>query len=231
MLPPEDARLVLTRLFRRRHVVDLQAILATLKTSSPMTAFRRLAEVGSLSSYSHRGRYYTVPDIPTFDDDGLWLHQGIGFSRHGTLKDTVPVLVDRSEAGMVHRDLQVRLQVRVHNTLLELVQAHRLVRDSLAGEYLYLSAEPDRTRVQRQRRESMKPPVALEAGPPPTALVVEILIEVIHAAAVRGDPQAIAARLATRGVIASVEQVERVLREHRLLGKKTAPSRSRRSRR
>ena len=90
-----------------------------------MTAFRRLSELSYLSSYSHAGRYYTLPDIPQFDPDGLWLHGGVGFSRHGTLKDTVPVLVDRSESGVLHRELQRRLQVRVHNTLLDLVRTKR----------------------------------------------------------------------------------------------------------
>ena len=231
MLAPDDARQALTRLFQRRRIVDLPAILATLKTTSPMSAFRRLAEVGSLSSYSHRGRYYTLPDIATFDADGLWLQQGIGFSRHRTLKDTVPMLVDRSDAGLLHRELQARLQVRVHNTLLDLVQAQRLVRDTIADEYLYLSAAPDRTQAQRQRRRQIESAPAIEPGPPATALVVEILVEVIHAAAIRGDPKAIAARLAARGVVVRVAQVEQVFREHRLPEKKTASSRLRRSRR
>lgn len=229
MLAPDDARQALTRLLHRRRIVDLPAILATLKTNSPMTAFRRLAEVGTLSSYSHRGRYYTLPDIAAFDADGLWLHQGVGFSRLGTLKDTVPHLVDRSEAGLVHRELQARLQVRVHNTLLDLVQVQRLVREALGDEYLYLSANLDHAREQRERRRRTQLATAVEPGPPTTAVVVEILIEVIHAAAVRGDAQAIAARLATRGVFVRVEQVQQVFREHRLPEKKTAASRSKHS--
>jgi len=48
MLAPDDARQALTRLLRRRTIVDLPAILATIKTTSPMTAFRRLSELGSL---------------------------------------------------------------------------------------------------------------------------------------------------------------------------------------
>ena len=56
-------------------------------------------------------------------------------------------------------------------------------------------------------------------------------MEVIHAAAIRGDPQAIAARLAARGVVARVEQVKQIFRDHRLPEKKTAPSPSKRSRR
>ena len=121
MRSPDDARRALDRLFHRDRVVDLPQILAALHTTSPMTASRRLAELQALSSYNARGRFYTLPDIARFDADGLWWCQGAGFSRLGTLKETVPVLVERAEAGLVHEQLQARLQVRVHNTLLDLV--------------------------------------------------------------------------------------------------------------
>jgi len=63
-----------------------------------------------LSSYSHTGRYYTIRDIPVFDADGLWRHQGIGFSRHGSLKSTAEHMVLEAEAGRTHNELHVRLQ-------------------------------------------------------------------------------------------------------------------------
>lgn len=90
----------------RRKVADIGAILAALQTTSRMTAFRKLSELGYLSSYSHSGGYYTLQSIPQFDGDGLWLFEGVGFSRHGTLKDTVAILVDRAESGQLHRELQ-----------------------------------------------------------------------------------------------------------------------------
>ena len=226
---PEDARRALTRLFQRRRVVDLKAVLAALRSFSPMTAFRRLSELGYLSSYSHTGRYYTLPDIPQFDADGLWLHEGVGFSRHGTLKDTVPVLVDRFDGGMFHRELRTRLQVRVHNTLLDLVRAKRLVRESIADEYLYVSPDPRRASAQMARRREIGAYVVAAPVPSPPTLVIEILLEVIHVAGIRGDPEAVAARLTARGVVVGVEQVHEVFRRHGLPGKKTPASRSRRS--
>lgn len=197
-----------------------------------MTAFRRLSELDYLSSYSHMGRYYTLPDIPQFDADGLWLHVGVGFSRHGTLKDTVPALVDRSESGVLHRELQRRLQVRVHNTLLDLVRAKRLTRERIGDEYLYVSPDPRRASTQLAHRREIGAGAAAAAAPPPAMLVIEILLEVIHAAGIRGDPAAVAARLTARGVVVGVAQVQEVFRQHGLAQKKTAnppASRSRRS--
>jgi len=35
-----------------------------------------LCQINYLSSYSHRGQYYTLPHIPDFDHYGLWSFQG-----------------------------------------------------------------------------------------------------------------------------------------------------------
>ena len=116
MLAPEPSRQALTRLFQRQSVADLATLSTALKTSSRMSVFRRLSTLEYLSSYSHAGRYYTLRDIPQFDQDGLWQYQAVGFSRDGSLKATVERLVEQSEAGRTHPELHTRLQVRVHNT-------------------------------------------------------------------------------------------------------------------
>jgi hypothetical protein len=57
-----------------------------------------------------------------------------------------------------------------------------------------------------------------------------VLVEVIHGAVVQLDTPQVAARLVARGVPVTTAQVEEICRRHGV-GKKTAPSRSRRSRR
>lgn len=196
-----------------------------------MTAHRRLSELAYLSSYSHAGRFYTLPDIASFDTDGLWMHEGVGFSRYGTLKDTVPALVDRADAGLFHRDLQTRLQVRVHNTLLDLIQAQRLGRERVAGEYLYVSGAAPRAQAQVAQRHALATTEASTPEVPGATMVIEILTEIIRVAGVRGDPKAIAARLSNRGVVVTVQQVEQVFQQHGLPKKKRSASRSTRSQR
>ncbi len=85
MLSQEASTRSLQRLFRHTRVVDLDTLYRTLKTRSRMTVFRRLKDVDYCSSYSHAGRYYTLADVPRFDEHGLWLYHGIGFSEAGTL--------------------------------------------------------------------------------------------------------------------------------------------------
>lgn len=229
MRSADEARQALTRVFRRQKIATLDQLFAALRTRSRMTVFRRLSRVGYLSSYSHAGRYYTLRDVPQFDPDGLWQHAGVLFSRDGTLKATVVRLVQQADAGQFHRELQLRVRLRVHNTLADLVARHRLGRVPIEGEYLYLSANRERAATQLASRAQLGPPesapMALEPG-----VVIEVLVEVIHGAVVRLDAPQVAARLVARGVPVTVAQVEEVFRRHRVV-KKTAPSRSPRSRR
>jgi hypothetical protein len=227
MLSAEESRQQLVALFRRQGIVDLKALFMVLETQSRMSVFRRLTAMGYFSSYSHAGRYYTLRDIPEFDVDGLWHYQGIGFSRHGSLKSTVEHMVAEADAGRTHGELQVRLQVRVYNTLLDLVRDHRIGREIFTGQYLYVNSDPEVARLQVACRSRQQE--ALAAAPLPAAITIEVLAELIQGASVHADPWRIAARLAARGTSLTAEQVETVFGKYGV--KKTALSGSRRSRR
>lgn len=224
MLSPADSRQSLLKLFRRRRIADLPLLFRTLLTRSPMSVFRRLSDVGYLSSYSHAGRYYTRIDIPDFDSHGLWHFQGVCFSRYGSLKRTTEHLVSSAEAGYTHQELQLCLRVRVHNTLLDLVRSQRIHREALGDCYLYVSKTARRAASQLARRRDLltspTPPESTATRP----LVIEILLEVIRGARLVADPAAVSARLVERGIQASPLQVEAVFQTHGL--KKTPRSRS-----
>lgn len=230
MLPPEESRRALLRLFRKRRVASLDALFETLQTSSRMSVFRRLSAVGYLTSYTHAGRFYTLDEIPRFDEDGLWHHGGVSFSRLGSLKSTVEQLVCDAEAGRTHPELELKLRVRVHNTLLSLVEEERIDRVELAKYFLYVSAKRRKAKSQlARRRELEREALEREAAKPAPAVVIAVLLEIIHGAKVEPKPSRIVARLEARGVAVSEAEVEALLEDYGL--KKTAPSRSRRSRR
>ena len=230
MLSPEPSRRALLRLFRKQQIADLEVLFKTLQTDSRMSVFRRLSLLGYLSSYSHAGRYYTILEVPAFDQDGLWRCRGVCFSRLGSLKSTVEHVVEVSAAGQVHSELYLRLGVRVHNTLLDLVESERIRREPLGEHYLYVSAKRRVAKAQIARRREEMQAVAVRWTGAPSQVVVDVLLEAIHGAGVEPDAPAIALGLAGRGTRVSVEQVDAILEAHGL--KKTAgSSRSRRSRR
>jgi hypothetical protein len=100
----------------------------------------------------------------------------------------------------------------------------------VTGEYVYLAAARERAVAQLAARQVAVAVGHVPAAPPAPTLEVEVLLEVIHGARlVAPDAATVTARLAARGIRASVPEVAAVLARHGL--KKTAPSRSPRSRR
>jgi len=128
-------------LFRRRQIVTMDQMKAALGTAIERTVFRKLQEFSYHSSYSHRGKFYTLDALAQFDERGLWSCRGAYFSRFGTLIDTAEQFVTRSDRGCLASDLAGELQVPVKEPLLKLVSARRLVRKELGGQYVYLATD------------------------------------------------------------------------------------------
>ena len=78
---------------QEKKIITLVKLKEILGTTSTMTVYRRLKSLSYLASYSHRGKYYTLPDIPEFNDTGIWSHKGVYFSRYGNLVRTIEQLI------------------------------------------------------------------------------------------------------------------------------------------
>jgi hypothetical protein len=198
MLSKPDALKALRASFKKERVVMLPDIYALLGTTSRMSAFRRLRDLNYLSSFSHVGRYYTLPGVTNFDPQGLWFYEEVGFSRFGNLKETVIHLVDQSVAGKTHEELEKQLHLRVHNTLLDLVHSGKIAREALEGVFVYLSICADRAQQQLVRRREGVGDTAQDVLP--DGIVIEVLAEIIRGNRVQIDQSAILSRLAQKGI-------------------------------
>ena len=133
------------------------------------------------TSYSHRGRYYTIDDIPEYDDWGLWSFRTVWFSRRGTLLSTAEALVDESEAGLFAPELETILHVEVKGALLKLVQQQRVARETVSRRYLHCSADAAKRKQQimarrvRQARCSLGGPL-VDAEVMPDELKAAIIL-------------------------------------------------------
>jgi hypothetical protein len=145
---------VLRQHLRRHKIADLPELKRTLGTETDLTVFRKLKQLGYLASYTHRGRFYTLPEIAHFDDHGLWSHQAVWFSRQGTLLTTVDVFVHQSPNGYYAHELADALHAEVHQPLRQLVAQQRLARIELEGRFLYTASEPGPRRQQLAARRS-----------------------------------------------------------------------------
>jgi hypothetical protein len=114
------------------------------------TIFRKLAQLEYLSSYSHRGKYYTLKSIARFNRLGLWSHQAVWFSCFGNLLDTAYAIVHSSEAGYTSAELKDVLHVKTKHALNQLARSGRLQRKPFDSVYVYLSE--DNLIAERQRK-------------------------------------------------------------------------------
>lgn len=166
---------VLHRFLRKTRIATLPQLKQLLGTEANITVFRKLKELSYRTSYSHRGSFYTLDEIVTFDQRGLWSFDSVWFSRHGTLVATTEDRVTQSEAGYFASELEVILHVPVKEPLLQLVAQGRIVRQSVSGIYLYCAADPQTRQRQLLARPALPVPAAAASAITPATSVSDEL--------------------------------------------------------
>lgn len=161
----------LRTLLLRNKIATLEELKQALGTSVEVTVFRKLKLLDYLTSYSHRGRYYTLREIARFDDRGLWSQAEIWFSRLGTLLATAEAFIERSPCGYFADELAPLLHVEVQDALHQLNQQGRVSRQVVSGRYLYTATDPgvQKRQLLARRTVELLPTVpdvsALEVAP------------------------------------------------------------------
>ena len=144
-------------LLSKQKIATMGELKAALNTEVDVTVFRKLKQLESITSYSHRGRYYSLKRLARFDENGIWTVEGVRFSTHGTLVATVESLAQSCEAGCYAAELEDLLQVGVKETLLRLFRKGRLSRERISNRFLYcstLAEEKNRQIAARRAAES-----------------------------------------------------------------------------
>lgn len=207
--------------FKKKTVCTLGDLKRAMRASRS-TVFRAIQHVEHFSSYSHAGKFYALSTTPSFDSRGLWFHRDISFSKHGTLRATIVVMVKDAPAGCTHEELRAILQLKIHNTL------HDLVRDGLIGRvridavYLYVAADKNVSMAQIGKRKAMEPP--RQDRPLDLVGVVEILLVVIRKP--KAGISEIRDILGAKGLVVSDSEVADILGRYDIKKKsKTLPSR------
>ncbi len=222
-MPRIDAHKKLENFIKSRRVVEMRDLFEAVESTSRMTVFRRLSGVEYLCSYTHAGRYYTLFDIASFDSDGIWFYDDIGFSQNGSLKNTVTYLVDNGDGGKFHSDLERQLRVRVHNVLLDLVRSKQIKRTKFEGQFLYLSTDKARSTKQIEQRDKLSMQLRRIPVFITQPMVIEILAEVIRQSKRHPHADQVASALAIRGLPIAENEVMTVF-DHYDIEKKTPDS-------
>ncbi len=135
-------------LIKSNKIATIEELKAVAGSTSTMTIYRALSRLCYLSSYSHRGRFYTLPGIPVFNQYGIWSYRTVMFSRRGNLLETAAFIIQGSDRGFTASELESLLQVEVKHALLKLLQRKKISRSKPDGRFVYLSADSGERRRQ-----------------------------------------------------------------------------------
>jgi hypothetical protein len=210
MPPPAKPSQRIVPLFAEQPCWMIQPLAAKLQYSIPSVR-RFLSEVGYYSSFTHNGGWYTLRSIPRFGPDGLWFYRDIGFSRVGSLTQTLVDLTTRSLAGMTAEQLGKKLHCRCHSVLVQLCRHGKLQRQRLGRSYVYIAVDPRTAAIQRHAMAMQSAPLAQL----PAEIALLVLAEFIRNP--KSDFEQLARALASsKGATIEVEQIERLFEQHGL---------------
>jgi hypothetical protein len=146
----------LKRLIVKNKIATMVDMKAVMGTTVDATIFRKLRELSYLRSYSHRGKYYTLPQVVRFNEQGLWSCRGVHFSKQGSLLNTIEHHVDHSKAGYFEFELESLLHVGIRVAVLKLVKDNRIYRPKVGGRYLYCSSRMKKRKQQCRERKKQQ---------------------------------------------------------------------------
>ena len=135
-----------------------QTDLADLLHLSPKSLQRRLRHVAYFAASTTTPRSSPWPPPRVSTTSVCWARDGVCFSRHGDLTDTLRSLIDLSPDGQTRQQLQALVLTTVHNHLSRLLRQQAI--SSFVLNRLTVYASADRQRCQNQQAARRPPPPA-----------------------------------------------------------------------
>ncbi len=127
--------------FRTKKVLTIQEIAEYLGLSV-VTARRRLKKWKALTSINANNRYYTLPDIVRFDENGLWRFRTILFSKHGNLKKTIVHVIKHAETRLSAHQIAEIVSLPINSSVLSRLRTlPGIRREKHGGQFVYFFDE------------------------------------------------------------------------------------------
>jgi hypothetical protein len=216
MASQTDTQNQLSELFKQKKCYTIQQLSQCLNYS--LISIRRFLKViGYYSSFTHNSKWYTLRSIPSFDNNGIWFYQDIGFCKHGNLNQTIGSFIDKSFQGLTAKDLFNILSVPCHPVLNQMYKKEKIDRFNTPKGFVYLTVSEGKKQLQLKRLQVLTPPKKIEHLNPQTA--VYVLVEFIK------NPKAsffeLSIAVEKKGVKASQQVVAQLFKDYDL--KKNPP--------
>ena len=161
--------------FRRQKIATLEQHVKWLRCSV-ITVRRRLKKWRSFTSINQNGRYYSLPQVPAFDQYGLWRYQTVLFSKYGNLKQTIMALITNSAKGLSAVEIARLVDLASNSSFISRFKnVPGIQREKHHGRFVYLSECPEIYNLQKYVLASR----GQAAGFPTDQEAVMILVELI----------------------------------------------------
>jgi hypothetical protein len=132
-------------------VFTLDEMVAPLGCSIP-TARSKLKQWQAYTSYNQNGRYYAMPAVPRFDDNGLWHYKRVSFSKYGNLRNTIVHLIRESPSGLTGNEIGNLVRLRSRSFLHHFRDVAGIQREKTERVYVYYSDDADKYKRQIRNR-------------------------------------------------------------------------------
>lgn len=126
--------------------------LASKLSCSVPNARLKLKNWQTHTSYNQNGKFYTLPQVPVFNQHGLWRYKDIAFSKHGNLKKTIVHLVNMSPAGLSGRELGKLLGLSPQSFMHHFSKCPGIRREKHGGVFVYFADDEKIYIRQRQQK-------------------------------------------------------------------------------
>jgi len=130
----------ISKMIYQKKAMSFAAISSSVICSSA-TLRRDLKTLQTITSYTHRGSYVTLPDIPNFNKSGIWFFRGIGFSRFKNSLELIINVIENSKDGITQAALESLLRIGISKQIQILMEQERLHRVKIGAKYVYMPKE------------------------------------------------------------------------------------------
>jgi len=140
---------LLSNVVEANKVISMQE-LAKIFKECKKTMRRDIKQLDAITSYTHRGKFITLPHIPSFDVNGIWFYKGIGFTKHRNSMDLIVSIINAKET-ITKEEMEEILKIKISKQIQILLELNRLHRVKLGGKYCYISEELAKNKKRRMQ--------------------------------------------------------------------------------
>lgn len=219
-----DYKKKLSDLFAAKTVLTFRDVSKKIKCSR-ITFDRFIREKGYYSSCNKNGAYYILANKCEFNESDLFMSGEIMFSRHRTLKKSVLNAIEKSEKGVFTEDVIDLLGPSSKILLSGLHTGKEITRGMFDGRFVYFSADPEISLIQRQNRKTyldarrQSDAELLEEELPSTQIIIAVLT--VLAMKTGMSAKQVRKKLKKQGVNISNDEIKKVMSFYNIPEKKT----------